>query len=121
MKTIFTTLLSVIFTISSAYAGLKESQQKGVGTIDQYDSHGKTVYRFVPAEPNKEELRLVKFIPSRLKFKGGLPAEMEEFFAKALEEKKKVEIECEFFDKGAGKKTSIGIKIISYKFAEEDE
>lgn len=121
MKALFTSLLFLALTVFTTYAGLEESQQKGIGTIDQFDAHGKIVYRFVPAEPNKEELRLVKFIPSRLKFKGGLPEEIEKFFAKALEEKKEVEIECKFLDKGAGKKTSIGSEIISYKFVKEGE
>ena len=121
MKTLFTTLLFLTMTVISTYAGLEVAQQKGIGTIDQFDAHGKIVYRFVPVEPNKEELRAVKFIPTRLKFKKGLPEEMEKFFAEALEEKKEVEIECKFLDKGAGKKTSIGSEIISYKFSKESK
>jgi hypothetical protein len=49
-------------------------------------------------------------------FKKGYPQDMKDFFQKAIDEKKEVEVECEFLDKGLGKSTSIGIKLISYKF-----
>lgn len=97
-------------------AELKKSTQKGIGTIDTFESHGKMLFRFVPKAPNKEQLRLVKMHYTRMGFKDGYPEEMKKFFQKAMDEKKEVEIECEFFDKGPGKATSIGIKLISYKF-----
>jgi len=119
MKPLKLVFLFSALLISTAFAGLEKATQKGIGTIDQYDSHGKTVYRFVPQESEADKLRLVKFIPNRLGFKKGLSEELEKFFAEALKEQKSVEIECEFFDKGIGKKTSIGSKIISFKFVKE--
>jgi len=115
MKYFIKSIVVLSMFLSMALAGLPKSSQTGVGTIDKYDAHGKIVYRFVPKAPNETELRLVKFIPSRIGYKKGLPEEMEAFFAAAVAKKQEVEIACEFFDKGAGSKTSIGTKIVSYQ------
>ncbi|MCM8532616.1 MAG: hypothetical protein NE330_15730 [Lentisphaeraceae bacterium] len=98
---------------------MKKATQKGIGTIDTYESHGKMLFRFVPKAPNKEKLRLVKMHYIRMGFKKGYPEEMKTFFQKAMDDKKEVEIECEFFDKGPGRATSIGIKLISYKYVKK--
>lgn len=100
-------------------AELSKAKQEGIGTIDTYESHGKTLYRFVPKEPNEKSLRKIKMHVARMGYKKGLPKEIEAFFAKALAEGLEVEISCEFFDKGAGKPTSIGTKLISYKFVKK--
>ena len=109
-------LLSSLVVITSLVfaAEMKEAKQTAVGTIDQYDAHGKIVYRFVPKD---KKSRLIKFIPARIGHRKGLPKEMEKFFAEALKEKKEVEIACEFKDKGAGK-TSFATKLVSYKLVE---
>lgn len=112
------TILMFAFVLTGS-AEMKKATQKGIGTIDTYESHGKMLFRFVPKAPNKEQLRLVKMHYTRMGFKKGYPEEMQKFFQKAMDEKKEVEIECEFFDKGPGKKTSIGIKLISYKFVDK--
>ena len=108
-------ILLFAFAITGT-AELKKQSQKGIGTIDTFKSHGKLLFRFVPKAPNAEKLRLVKMHYVRMGFKSGYPDEMKAFFQKAMDEKKEVEIECEFLDKGPGKATSIGIKLISYKF-----
>jgi len=95
--------------------GLEKATQKGVGTISTTVSHGKTMYVFVPNEPNTDKLRKVKMHKSKMGFKKGFPKELEKFFKEALENEYEVEIECEFYDKGLGKATSIGFKLISYK------
>lgn len=114
-------IVSILFFafVLTGSAEMKKATQKGIGTIDTYESHGKLLFRFVPKAPNKDELRLVKMHYTRMGFKEGYPKEMKEFFQKAMDDKKEVEIECEFFDKGPGKKTSIGIKLISYKFVDK--
>ncbi len=88
-------------------------KQAGTGTVDRYMAHGNEVYRFVPTD---ESLRMVKFVPGQLGYKGNkLPEEYEAILAKALAEKKRIYFECEYFDHGAGK-TAIGKKIIALRF-----
>lgn len=90
-------------------------KQAGTGTVDRYMAHGQEVYRFVP---NNAALRMVKFVPGQLGYKGNtLPAEFETILAKALAEKKTVYFECEYFDHGAGK-TAIGKRIIVLRLDE---
>ncbi|MEP2777517.1 MAG: hypothetical protein ABJQ29_08295 [Luteolibacter sp.] len=90
--------------------------QSGTGTVDRYNAHGKEVYRFVPTDKG---LRMVKFVPGQLGYKGNkLPEEYEKILAEALADKKEILLECAYFDHGAGK-TAIGKKIIVLKLAEE--
>lgn len=102
-------LLSFNLSAADTPAEKALSKQAGTGTVDCYDAHGKEVYRFVPTD---ESLRMVKFVPGQLGYKGNkLPQEYEAILAKALAEKKQIYFECEYFDNGAGK-TAIGKKII---------
>jgi hypothetical protein len=114
-KIIYISIFLLLFT-GVVQAELPKATQKGIGTIDTFKSHGKLLFRFVPKAPNTEKLRLVKMHYTRMGFKKGYPQDMKDFFQKAIDEKKEVEVECEFLDKGLGKSTSIGIKLISYKF-----
>lgn len=118
MKTKLIKLLAFIFIgFSTTLSALEKATQTGIGTVDIYKSHGVDLYRFVPKAPNEKKLRLVKIHVRRMGYKGGkLPEKMEAFFAKALAEKSEIELTCKFLDKGAGKSTSIGIEVISYKF-----
>lgn len=111
----------LLLSVSSLFAGFEPGQQVGTGTIDLYESHGQMLYRFVPKEPNPEKFRRVKFKPNQGKKPKTYDPKLKAFFEKALQEKKEVVIDCNFADKGAGKKTSIGAKINSYKFVDGTE
>lgn len=119
MKSSITTLAFLffhMFTLHLSAADKADAKalrtQAGVGTVDRYDAHGNEVYRFVPTDT---ALRMVKFVPGQLGYKGNkLPKEYEAILAKALAEKKKIYFECEYFDHGEGK-TAIGKKIIVLK------
>ncbi|MDP4625575.1 MAG: hypothetical protein NWT08_10615 [Akkermansiaceae bacterium] len=116
MKSLLSLAILLFLAVYSFAAELKPGSQEGVGIIDRYVAHGNEVYRFVPDD---KELRMIKMVPGQLGYKGQkLPEELEKFFAKALEEKKKVKISCDYMDHGVGK-TAIGKKLISYNFVEE--
>lgn len=110
------TLLSFNLFAEDAPAGKVLPKQAGTGTVDRYMAHGNEVYRFVPTD---KTLRMVKFVPGQLGYKGNkLPAEYESLLATALAEKKTIYFECEYFDHGAGK-TAIGKKIIVLRIEEK--
>lgn len=110
--------LAVLAFLPSAHAKPEKGElptQAGTGTVDRYNAHGREVYRFVPTD---KELRMVKFVPGQLGYKGNkLPEEIEALLAEALAEKKAIYLECAYFDHGPGK-TAIGKKIVQLKFAD---
>lgn len=113
----FLLLALFVFNLTAAEKRKKIKEQAGDGIVDRYNAHGKEVYRFVPTD---KSLRMVKFVPGQLGYKKNkLPKEYEAILASALADKKKIHLECKYFDHGP-KKTAIGKKIIVLKFADAE-
>jgi hypothetical protein len=84
-------------------------EQTGIGLVNTFVSHGQTVFRFMPDD---KELRMIKFVPGQLGYGKALPKEMNDLLDKALKEKLKINLSCQYFDHGPGK-PAIGKKVFS--------